>query len=69
MAAAECEERFVHIGAMVVADEQALEVVEPGEGALHDPADTTEPRAVFGLPACDLGVDPELTARRYVSWS
>jgi hypothetical protein len=33
-------------------------VVEPGEGALDDPADTTEPGAVFGLAAGDLGFDP-----------
>jgi hypothetical protein len=33
-------------------------VVEPGEGALDDPADTTEAGAVLGLAASDLGLDP-----------
>jgi hypothetical protein len=33
-------------------------VVQPGEGALDDPADTPETRAVFGLAAGDLGLDP-----------
>ncbi len=37
-AAAEREERFVDLGAAVVADEQPFEVVQPGEGALDDPA-------------------------------
>jgi hypothetical protein len=44
----------------VVADEQSLEVVQPGEGALDNPAVTAEPGAVFGLPACDLRCDPPL---------
>ena len=43
--------------AAVVADEQSLEVVQPGEGALDDPADTAEAGAVFGLAAGDLGAD------------
>jgi len=33
-------------------------VVEPGEGALNHPADTTEAGTVFGLAAGDLGFDP-----------
>jgi hypothetical protein len=33
----------VDLGATVVADEQPLEVMEPGERALDDPPDTTEP--------------------------
>ena len=33
-------------------------VVEPGEGALDDPADATETGAVFGLATRDLGLDP-----------
>ncbi len=48
----------MHLVAAVVADEQSLEVVQPGEGALDDPADTPEARAVFGLAAGDLGGDP-----------
>ena len=46
--------------AAVVADEQPLEVVEPGEGALDDPASAAEAGAVLGLPAGDLGPDPAL---------
>jgi hypothetical protein len=44
--------------ASVVADEQPLELVEPGEGALDDPAVATKPRPMLGLAACDLGFDP-----------
>lgn len=39
----------------VVADQQPLEVVQPGEGALDDPAGAAEAGAVLGLAACDLG--------------
>ncbi len=48
------------VGAAVVADEQPLEVVEPGEGALDDPAVAAQPGAVLGLAACDFGPDPSL---------
>lgn len=48
----------MHLMAAVVADEQSLEVMQPGESALDDPAHTTEARAVLGLPACDLRGDP-----------
>ena len=44
--------------AAVVADEQPLEVMQPGEGALDDPADTAEPGAVLGPAAGDLRADP-----------
>ena len=47
--------------AAVVADEQSLVVVEPGEGALDDPADAAESGAVLGLAARDLGLDPSGT--------
>jgi hypothetical protein len=50
----------VHLGSAVVADEQPLEVVQPGEGALDDPPHTAEPGSVLGLAAGDLGRDPEL---------
>jgi hypothetical protein len=43
--------------APVVADEQSFEVMEPGEGALDDPANAAEPGAVFGLAAGDVGAD------------
>ena len=44
--------------AAVVADEEPFEVVQPGEGALDDPAGAAEPGAVLGLAACDLRRDP-----------
>ena len=45
------------LGAAVVADEQPLEVMQPGEGALDNPAGATEPGAVRGLAPRDLGRD------------
>ena len=57
-AAGESEECFVDLVAPVVADEESLVVVEPGEGALDNPADTSQSGAVFGLAAGDLGFDP-----------
>ena len=48
-------------GAAVVADQQPLEVMEPGEGALDDPAVATEPGAVLALAAGDLGCNPPPT--------
>jgi hypothetical protein len=56
-AAGECEEGFVDFVAAVVADEQSLVVVQPGEGALNDPAHSPESGAVLGLAASDLRVD------------
>ena len=55
--------------AAVVADEQSFELVQPGEGALDDPAVAAEAGAVLGLAAGDLGCDPALrgAARRYLS--
>jgi hypothetical protein len=50
----------VDVGAAVVADEQSFELVQPGEGALDDPAVAAEPGAVFGVAACDLGFDATL---------
>ena len=46
--------------AAVVADEQALEVVQPGEGALDDPARSSQAGAVLGAAARDLGCDSAL---------
>ena len=53
------------VGAAVVADEQAAEVVQPGEGALDGPAKAAEAGAVVGPTARDLWLDatlPELAA-------
>ena len=46
--------------AAVGADEEASAVVEPGEGALDDPAMPAEPGAVFGLASGDHWFDPAL---------
>ena len=46
--------------AAVGADEQPAAVVEPGEGALDDPAVAAEPGAVLGLAAGDHGFDAAL---------
>ena len=43
--------------AAFVADEQPLELVQPGEGALDDPAVAAEPGAVLGLAARDHRLD------------
>jgi hypothetical protein len=50
----------VHVGAALVADEEALEAVQPGEGALDDPAVTPQTGAVLGLPARDHRLDASL---------
>ena len=47
--AAEREEGVMHIGPTLIADAQAAEGMEPGEGALDHPAMTAEPLA--GLEA------------------
>ena len=46
------------LGAAVVADEQAAELVQPGEGALDDPTVVAKPGAVLGLAARDQRSDP-----------
>ena len=46
--AADREERFVDVGAPVVAAREAAVVVQPGEGALDDPALDSQAGAVLG---------------------
>ena len=48
---------MVDVGAAFVADEQSFEVVQPGEGALDDPAVAAETGAVIGLAARDQRLD------------
>jgi hypothetical protein len=48
----------VDLGTPVVPDEQPLELVEPGEGSLDDPACAPESGAVLSLATSDLGRDP-----------
>ncbi len=56
------------VGAAVVADEQPLEVVEPGEGALDDPASAAG--SMPALAAGDLGRDAALAQLPAVlAWS
>jgi hypothetical protein len=45
----------VDVGAALVADEQALEVVQPGEAALDHSAEAAEPGTVLALAPGDLG--------------
>jgi hypothetical protein len=60
----------VDLVAAVVADEQPLEVMQPGEGALDDPTGATEPRAVLGLAASYLRFDAApAQPRRCGLWS
>jgi len=50
----------VDVVAAVGANEEAAAVVEPGEGALDDPAVSAESGAVFGVAAGDQGFDAAL---------
>jgi hypothetical protein len=50
----------VDVGAAVVADEESLELVEPGEGAFDNPAVASEAGAVAGVASGDLGFDAAL---------
>jgi hypothetical protein len=47
----------MEVGGYLVADAQAFELVEPGEGRLDDPAGLAQARAVWGATAGDLGSD------------
>jgi len=47
----------VHVGASLVAHQQAAEAVQPGEAALHDPALGAEAGAVSGTATGDLRAD------------
>jgi hypothetical protein len=50
----------VNVVAAVGTDEQAASVMEPGEGALDDPAVAAEPRAMFALTTGDQRLDASL---------
>jgi hypothetical protein len=50
----------VGLVAAVGAEEQPAAVVQPGEGALDDPAVAAEPGAVLGLPSRDHWLDAAL---------
>jgi hypothetical protein len=50
----------VDLAAAVVSDEQSFELVQPGEGALDDPAVAAESGTMLGLASGDLRCDPAL---------
>jgi hypothetical protein len=56
-AAGDLEERFVDVGAAFVADAEPAVLVQPGEGALDDPALFAEPGAVWLIVGGDAGAD------------
>jgi len=58
----------VDVGAAVVADEQSFELVEPGEGALDDPAVAADAGTVSGLATGDLGGDAALAQLARCGW-
>jgi hypothetical protein len=58
-AAGEVEQRLMGFGAAVVADVQPAVLVQPGEGALDDPAPAAKPGAMHGLAAGDEWGDAE----------
>jgi hypothetical protein len=56
--------------AAVVADVEPLEVVQPGEGALDDPAGAAEPEPCWVWRRAISGAIPRRrSSRRYLSWS
>ncbi len=61
--AAEREERFVDVGAAVVADAQAPLLVQPTQRAFHDPAVHAQTAAVLGAAFGDHRLDAALTQR------
>ena len=50
----------MHVGPPLVADQQSLEAMQPGEAALHDPAIAPQSGAVRGSTAGDLWPDAAL---------
>jgi hypothetical protein len=55
---ARCTERLVELWAALPADPEPVELAQPGEGALDDPAQPAEARAVLGGAARDDWLDP-----------
>ena len=56
-AAAELHEGFVDIGTALKADPESSELMQPGDGALDDPAGYAQTAAMFGVAAGELGTD------------
>lgn len=59
-AGGQAEERLVDVVAALPADAQTAHAVVPGDRALNDPPEHTEPRAVLGSALGDLWVDPPI---------
>lgn len=57
-AAGEFEEAQVQVGAYLVPDAKALELVEPGKGAFYHPAGLAQSRAMRGTTSGDHRFDP-----------
>ena len=57
--AAEQHEREVQLGAALIARPEPAQVVQPGEGALHDPALFAKPGAVLFSTSGDHRLHPE----------
>ncbi len=54
----------MEVDAYLVADPEALELVEPGEGALDDPAGPVQTGAMGGALRAIFGVMPRARRRR-----
>jgi hypothetical protein len=68
--AAEQHECHVQAGIALVADPQPAQVVQPGEGALYDPAFLPSPEPCSVLRLAITGFTPRFhSSRRYLSWS
>ena len=60
----------MQLGAPLVADAQLAQVMQPGEGALHDPALGTQARAVFDTALATTGfTPPDLSCRQDLALS
>jgi hypothetical protein len=66
----ETQERFVDVVATFPSDAKPAEAVEPGDGALDDPAEDVQAGAVRLASFGDRGPVPRCRrSRRYLSWS
>lgn len=65
--AAKCQESLMNVGATFVANAQAAELVQPTEGAFHDPARFAQPAAMRRSRSGQLVGDPTLLQPAMVS--
>lgn len=59
-AAGQFEQTLVEIGASFVADAEPFELMQPGEGALNDPAHLAQSGTVGDAASCDQRLDAAL---------